>query len=225
MSMMTVETLSEAAQQIAKIIARRPVWIEQIATRALATAAAETAPIWRWVKLPGPLSTVAARGTSMGASVAGAGGLALTAGVPLVVAAGVWVMLGSGYYQARAQAKRKGVISGFAQGFTMGVLKWEWSHAVSRFGRRYVVNPNAFDPIASKEETVGYNEGLVAGFAAGRATPDPMKKKFRIVLRRLARRTDSGDWSRNDDAARLQQVSYVIDLAGAAVRSGLIVTA
>ncbi len=223
MSIETIESISTMAQEIAKLIARRPVWIEQIAARELAPLAARTAPVWRWVRIAGPLSNVAVRGTSVGASVAGAGGLALTAGVPIVVAAGVWVMLGSGYYQARQIARQRGHMSGFAQGFTMGVLKWNWDHAVTRFGRRFVVNANAFDPVATREEALGYNKGLLTGFAAGHSTPEPMRKSFRIALRKLAGRTDSGDWARDDDVARLQQVGYVIELAAAGVRHGLIV--
>lgn len=38
---------------------------------------------------------------------AGAGSFALTAGVPVITAVGVWVALGSGYYQAREQSKTK----------------------------------------------------------------------------------------------------------------------
>ncbi len=50
-----------------------------------------------------------------------------------------------------------------------------------------------------------------------------MKKTFRMTLRNAANRHGSREWSRNDDEARQQQVSYVIQLAGAGIRSGLIV--
>lgn len=223
MSYMTLESLTESAMALARGIARRPVWIEQIAARELAPLAARTAPIWRWVRIAGPMSDVVVRGTSGVATLGGAGSLALTAGVPIVVAAGVWVMLGSGYYQARQIARKNGVLTGFAQGFTMGILNWKWEQAVSRFGKRFVVNPNTFDPQASKEEAMGYNEGLVAGYAAGYASSDDMKKAFRITLRKLAGRTDSGDWSRNSDVAYQQQTSYVIQLSGAGRGKGLFV--
>jgi hypothetical protein len=224
MSFATVESVSEMAEAIGKMIMRRPIWIEQVAAHELAAVGSRTAPLWRWVRIAGPLGDVAARGTSVGATVGGAGSLALTLGVPIVVAAGVWVMLGSGYYQARQIAKKRGVMSGFSQGFTTGVLRWNWEHAVTRFGKPYVVNANAFDPGATRQETIGFNEGLVAGFAAGNATSDEQAKSFRIALRKLAGRTDAGDWSRDSDVARLQQVSYVTALAGAGVRYGLFVS-
>ena len=224
MSFVTAASVSEMAEAIGKMLLRRPIWIEQVATHELAAVASRTAPLWRWVRIAGPLGDVAVRGTSVGATVGGVGSLALTAGVPIVVAAGVWVMLGSGYYQARAIAKKRGVITGFSQGFTMGVLRWGWEHAVTRFGKRFVVNANSFDAGATREETIGYNEGLVAGFAAGYATSDEQAKNFRIALRKLAGRADAGDWARDSDVARLQQVGYVIALAGAGVRHGLLVS-
>lgn len=216
------------------VLARRPIWAAQLATAGFVNQAASTAPLWRWIRLPGPLYAEAARGTSMAATVSGATGLATTLGIPLVVAVGSWVMLGAGYYQARQQVRRQGFMSGFAQGFTMGVLKWTWDQAVHRFAKRFVIRKNAFDSVADREEALGYNEGLIKGWAAGNGVPETYyeksldkvidkKKSYRIALRRLAGRTDSGPWSNNEDVARLQQTGYVIELAAAGVRHGLIV--
>jgi hypothetical protein len=216
------------------VLARRPVWAAQLATLKFAALSAETAPLWRWVRLPGPNYTVAFRGTSMVATVSGVTSLAVTLGIPIVVAVGVWVMLGAGLYQARKEIRRKGFMSGFSQGFTMGVLKWTWDQAVTRFAKRFVIRRNAFDPVMDREEALGYNEGLTKGWAAGSAVPETFfdansnkvidkKKAYSIALRRLAGRYDSGPWSRNPDEARLQQVAYVIELAAAGLRQGLIV--
>jgi hypothetical protein len=49
------------------------------------------------------------------------------------------------------------------------------------------------------------------------------KKVFRTNLRNLAHPQHTGDWSRNPDMARTQQSHYVIELAGAGIRYGLIV--
>jgi hypothetical protein len=209
--------------EILKGLARRPVWIEQIAAHEAAAGARSTAPVWRWVRMRGPMSTVAARGTSMAATVSGAAGLAMTLGIPLVVAVGTWVMLGSGYYLARKRIRQKGTVTGFAQGFVMGVLNWQWHHAWSIFGRPYVVRANSWDARMDVEETLGLNEGLHKGFGLGSATPEDRKKGYRIALRRLAGRHDAGPWSRNSDEAHLQQRNYVLELAGAGVRQGLIV--
>jgi hypothetical protein len=77
-------------------------------------------------------------------SGAAAGSLALTAGVPLVAAVGVWVALGSGYYQAREEAKKEESMSGFSQGFVMGILGWKWTHVIGLFRRPYL-SINSFD--------------------------------------------------------------------------------
>ena len=169
----------------------------------------------------------------MTATVQGAGGLAMTMGIPLVAAAGVWVMLGSGYYAARKEVKRRGFMSGFSHGFTTGVLKWKWDHAVSVFAKPFVIRKNAFAPSLDREEALSYNEGLIKGWAAGEGVWESFydksqdkvidkKQSYRIALRKLAGRRDSGSWSRDPDRARLQQSSYVIELAGAGIKHGLI---
>lgn len=219
---------------IGMVLRQRPIWAVQQATLLFAQQSASTAPLWRWVRLPGPLYGAAARGTSMAATVSGAGGLAVTLGIPIVVAVGVWVMLGSGYYQARKEIRRKGFMTGFSHGFTTGVLKWSWDLAVAHLAKPFVIRTNAFDPVMDREEALGYNEGLTKGWAVGSAVWETFydsrldkvvdkKKSYRIALRRLAGRHDSGEWSRNWDEARLQQDNYVIELAGAGIRNGLIV--
>jgi hypothetical protein len=230
----TVASGGAAQSFIEFVLARRPVWQAQAATAAFVRQAASTAPIWRWVRLTGPQFVEAARGTSMAATTSGAGGLASTLGIPIVVAVGSWVMLGAGYYQARQEVRQRGFMSGFSQGFTMGVLNWTWNQAVYRFAMPFPVRRNAFDSLADREEALGYNEGLTKGWAAGNGVPETFydqkskqtidpKKQYRIALRRLAGRTDSGSWSTNENEKRLQQRNYVIELAAAGVKNGLIV--
>jgi hypothetical protein len=150
------------------------------------------------------------------------GGGAIAAGaLPVIFEVGVFVALGAPYYQARELAKEQNTKAGFAQGFVMGVLNWEWGHAVGRFARKYLrINPN--DPQMDRIRVVSYNAGLKSGFAAGAALPEDTRKQFRIKFRELAGRADSGSWSKNADAARLQQIDYVIALAGAALKHNLI---
>jgi hypothetical protein len=83
-----------------------------------------------------------------------------------------------------------------------------------------------------REEALGYNEGLIKGWGVGAGVPEKLfthrlnqekKKAYRIALRRLANRHDTGPWSTNEDMARLQQSGYVIELAAAGIRHGLIV--
>lgn len=162
--------------------------------------------------------TVASGGTLVGTGAAGA----VAAGaIPVVTMVGVWVALGSGYYQAREQAKVEESRSGFAHGFVMGVLEWQWHHLVGLF-RRPFLRINKFDEAMDRIRVVSYHGGLKAGFGAGSALPADARKAYRIELRRLAGRRDSGAWSRNADVARNQQISYVIELASAGMRKGLI---
>lgn len=74
---------------------------------------------------------VASMGVELGAIAAGA--------IPVVGMAGVFAALGSGYLEARNMVRKENVASGYSQGFVMGLLGWEWSHVVSRFGRHGVL--------------------------------------------------------------------------------------
>ncbi|HMQ05049.1 MAG TPA: hypothetical protein PKD26_14105 [Pyrinomonadaceae bacterium] len=230
----TVASGGAAMSFIEMVLRRRPFWVAQQAAMEFARHSSTTAPIWRWVRVPGPNFVEVMRGTSTAATMQGITGLAVTMGIPIVTAVGVWVMLGSGYYQARQEVRRRGYMSGFSQGFTMGVLNWKWEQAVHLFAKRFVIRKNVFDPVMDREEALGYNEGLIKGWGTGSAVPDAFfdfstgkvvdkRKSFRIALRKLAGRRDSGGWSRNADEARLQQSSYVIELAAAGLRHGLIV--
>jgi hypothetical protein len=162
--------------------------------------------------------TVASGG---GLLATGAAGAAAAGAIPVVGMVGVWAALGSGYLEAREQAKSEHSASGFSHGFVAAVLGWAWRHAVSRFGRRYL-RMNRFDGEHDQIRVLSYNGGLKSGFLAGSALPDEAKKAYRLWLRKLAGRTDAGPWSGDADAARREQVAYVTALAAAARKHGVI---
>jgi len=152
--------------------------------------------------------------------LAGSGAIAAGA-IPVISMAGVFVALGAGYQQAREEAREVNYRSGFSQGFVMGILKWSWHQAWIHFGKKEV-GTNAWDQGISVAAYEGYNRGLVAGFQMGDFLPEDAKKAFRIRLRNLADRHDSGPWSGNSDTAYLQQRDYVIELAAAGLKDGVL---
>ena len=162
--------------------------------------------------------TVASGGTLIGTGAAGA---LADGAVPVVAMVGVWVALGSGYAEAREQARNENSLLGFAQGFTMGVLDWQWGQAASRFGRRYL-KINHVDGQMDVIRVVSYNGGLKTGFGAGSGLAADARKKYRIALRRLAGISGSSTWSAQEDVARNEQISYVIALSSAGMRNGIL---
>ena len=130
-------------------------------------------------------------------------------------------MIGGAYAEGRRIAGERGALSGFSQGFVMGVLNWQWGTAARLFGKKQA-GRNAFDQGAARAEAEGYNKGLVAGYALGSGAPDNVKKAYRIKLRKLANLHVAGPWSIDADEAYLQQTNYVISLAAAGVNAGLI---
>jgi len=192
-----------------------------------ARAGAATAPLWRMVTIRtgvgiwSSLTSISAPGTSVAATISGAGALGII-GVTGVVAVGSWLMLGLGYYEARKWARQEGTRIGFARGFVMGILNWKWHHAVDHFAVRHVVRSNPMDHQVEVQRALGNNEGLKQGFAVGSSASEEKKKAYRILLRHLAGRTHTGEWSRNWDMAALQQRNYVHDLVAAGFKSGVI---
>ena len=160
---------------------------------------------------------VAAEAAPFAAS-AGAG--AVAAGViPVVVAVGVWVALGSGYYEARQIVKNENALSGFSQGFVCGLLRWNYGQTLERFGRENI-RINVFDEATNEIRVSAYMDGLPKGFVAGIAMPRETAKDYLKKLRQLANvflpRAD--DWA----GARNVQIGFVISLAAAGRKHGLI---
>ena len=157
-----------------------------------------------------PTATTAGGATAAGGAIAGGGATAIAAGaLPVLAMAGVFVALGSGYAEARAAVRNDYTASGFSQGFVMGLLGWDWHHAVDRFGVRFVI-PNPMDEALGVIRVNAYNAGLRAGYFAGAGLPADQKKAYLRAIRKFAGRRDSTTWSRAD------QISYVIELGAVA---------
>jgi hypothetical protein len=149
------------------------------------------------------------------------GAAALEIGLPVVVMVGVWVALGSGYYQARQEAKSENAASGFAQGFVTAILDWNWDQVRVRF-RRPLLNINHFDEEMNVIRVRSYHEALVKGYLAGRALPPAGRKAYSAKIRTVGNVHGPHGWSEDEDTARNQQISYVIEMASAARRFNII---
>jgi len=143
----------------------------------------------------------------------GSGSLALTLIVPLAVWVGVFAAMGAPYAQARALVRNENFQSGFSRGFIMGLLKWDWQHAVQRFFRFGAGQINPFDESLSYIAANAYNDGLRSGFTHARVLDDAVKKELLNRFKSLSPGTAGGRWS------RLDQISYVIELAAAGRRN------
>jgi hypothetical protein len=152
------------------------------------------------------------------ASVLGGGAGAVVAGaVPVIAMVGVFVALGSGYAAAREAVRNENTVSGLSQGFVMGLLGWEWRHVVDRFGRWSVLRINAMDEATDVIRVNAYNRGLRAGYDFAATLSADEKKAYLSHIRKFGGIRVPKNWNRNRDA----QISYVIELAAAAVRSFL----
>ena len=67
-----------------------------------------------------------------------------------------------------------------------------------------------------------YHDGLKRGFLAGTVLGEDAKKAYRSKIRNAGNVHGPKEWSRDDDVKRNQQISYVIEMAGAARRYGII---
>ena len=137
--------------------------------------------------------------------------------VPVLTMVGVFVALGSGYYAAREAVKNENTVSGLSQGFVMGLLGWEWRHVVDRFGRWSVIRINAMDEATDVIRVNAYNRGLRAGYDFAATLSADEKKAYLSRIRKFGGIRVPKNWNRNRDA----QISYVIELAAAALRSFL----
>ena len=141
--------------------------------------------------------------------IAGGGSLVLTLGVPIAAWVAVWVVMGAPYVQAQTLVKNENFKSGFSHGYVIGLLMWEWSHAVSRFGK-FSPQFNAADRSLGFVAANAYNGGLRTGYEHARwLLPDDLKKNVLGQLKSLSPNTRAGNWT------RLDQIDYVIALASA----------
>jgi Domain of unknown function (DUF4157) len=158
----------------------------------------------------------AGAGAVEGASVLGGGAGAVVAGaVPVIAMVGVFVALGSGYAAAREAVRNENTVSGLSQGFVMGLLDWSWRQAIDRFGRWSVIRINAMDEATDVIRVNAYNRGLRAGYDFAATLSADEKKAYLRQIRKFGGIRVPKSWSRDD------QISYVIALAAAALRSFL----
>lgn len=190
---------------------------------ALGKIAAQEALVSHSARMAALNATAAA---SRGTLVAGAGTTFLCVAVPVVAMIAVQVALGAPYYQARQKAKKDGYASGFAKGFIMGLLKWELRFSIDRFWDN-AVDKNHFDESLPQIRANSHNQGLIDGRAGGLAVSDNEKDDYLKALRLLADPSSEGWTARSDDwmeraRARQVQISYVLELASAAIKSGIV---
>jgi len=138
----------------------------------------------------------------------------VAAELPIIFQGAVFVALGAGYLEAREAAKNEFSRTGFSQGFVMGILGWQWQHVVKRFYLQHIVHIYHFDEEINTIRVESYNLGLKGGFLLGSNLSPRLRKAYSRGLRKLAGHPSTGDWTASD------QVSFVISLAGALVRSG-----
>ena len=168
----------------------------------------------------------AAASAAEGTLVAGAGTTVACVLLPVVALAAVGAALGAPYYQAREEAKKEGYASGFSKGFITGLLDWELRFTIDRFWDN-ALSKNHFDEVIPTLRANSHNSGLIKGRLAGLAKTPEDRRIYLRGLRMLTQTSKAGWTPRNDEwmermRARQVQISYVIDLAGAASRSGLI---
>ncbi|MCY7345334.1 MAG: hypothetical protein LH614_03865 [Pyrinomonadaceae bacterium] len=152
---------------------------------------------------------------------AAAASFGLTAGVPVVTMVGVWVALGSGYYQAREEARNENTVSGFSHGFVTAILGWRWEHVVVRF-RRTHLKINSADAAMDSIRVNSYHSGIKSGYLAGTILPPEAKKAYISKIRNAGNIHGPKNWDADKDVARNQQISYVIELATTALRYQII---
>jgi hypothetical protein len=145
-------------------------------------------------------------------ATAGAGAVAAGA-IPIVAAVGVWVALGSGYYEAQQIIKKRESMSGFADGYVCGILRWKFNQTIDKFRR---------NPFNKDDETAAYaySDGLRTGYTAGIALPLADAKNLAKVLRKAAGISlpNAEEWRNN----RRMQIDFVINLSVAARKEGYI---
>jgi hypothetical protein len=168
-------------------------------------------------------ASMAAETISVPGQVAAVGAVAL----PVLTQVGVFVALGAGYYEARQAARNEETASGFSFGLVCGMIGWKWDHVTDHFRRKYF-KMNPFDDQMDAIRVNSFNQGLLAGYLAGRALPPDAQMRYLKMFRDDAGRTrpSSAEWKSHADptdesmAAQMErarawyvQTNYVMDLA------------
>lgn len=141
---------------------------------------------------------MAALPAQIGAVAAGA--------VPVIGMAGVFAALGSGYLGARDEVRKENMASGYSQGFITGLLDWEWSHVIDKFGRHGVIRINKMDEATDEIRVKAHTASLRLGFYIAKKSSSEQKKAYLRGIKNFAN-ANPGNWTRNE------QITYVIDLS------------
>jgi hypothetical protein len=96
---------------------------------------------------------------------------------------------------------------GFAGGFVMGLLGWNWNNVKYYFGRHGVIKVYSSDEALNVIRVNAYNKGLAGGWLFGSMFSPGAKKAILGKTRRLAGHPSAGHWTRND------KISFVMELA------------
>ena len=139
-----------------------------------------------------PMTTTAFGITAIGGFTVGS---AILAGAtPVLGLAASFMALGSGYEQAREEIQNEASASGFARGFTCGLLRMTPTSVKSLFGQHGVIPRHAMDPEADRLEMTAYNRGLVAGYAMGSYPSDDDKKAYLLEIKPHTGNLGGGAW-------------------------------
>lgn len=136
--------------------------------------------------------------------------------LPFVMFAGGCVALFYMPYKTAEDAfKIEETQSGYSQGLVAGLLEWDWKQLADRFGRHYI-RVNVFDEEMNRIRVTAYNVGLRIGWSVAKSLTGGAEKRVLSAIRKVAKEPIPSRWT------RLEQISYVIALAAAARRSGMI---
>jgi hypothetical protein len=134
------------------------------------------------------------------ATIGGAtiGGVVLAGAGPVLGMTGVFMALGSGYAEARAEIQNEAVASGFSQGFVAGLLNMSPTTVSFLFAQHGVIHRNEMDPEADVLEMKARNRGLVAGYAMANQAPPEDKKAYIFEIREFTGKVSAGEWTDRD---------------------------
>jgi hypothetical protein len=141
-----------------------------------------------------------------------AGPLALLA---TMVVGGVYGLFVWPYSSAEDSYRAQELRTGFSHGLVAALIAWEWRHVSDRFQRQYL-RINEFDDQMNQIRVAAYNLGLGLGFRLGKGFGRDVANAVLRAIRMSANEQAPATWDRQS------QISYVIALGAAAVRSGFV---
>ena len=131
----------------------------------------------------------------------------VTGASPVLGLAGVFMALGSGYQAAREEIQNDAAVSGFARGFSCGLLNMSPQTVKSLFGQHGLGQRNPMDPESDPLEMRAYNKGVVAGYAMGIQPSADDKKAFLFEVKPFTGNLGGGAWGDRE------KIDYVVTYA------------